>query len=352
MLREPGESFPTNYNHLLFLDNPNDAEYYIKTIKVASKLEIDFNIKNSDELTPLSKVVDLGCYEAVNILIELGANAKLSFSKTCKHNIEAQAYNLYILNKTPDRLKILDLLFSKTDCKGYKYRDGDYFIVHAVQNNDIDALKVFLKYDQWPADYPTQSPLMQACKKPKGEGDILVNLILNNMIEKHRLIDIHNELIYCMEKELLEYVAIICSYIKQIYPYHPCVLIQDLPPEIFTIFVDNTENLNIVGEDDLTVLCKACKDGSIEEVKYLLEKGAKVNVAALNSSQPLHFAAQRCNVEICEILLKNGADINARGSRDKTPLIYSLQNHSLKVANLLLKHGADPDIRNNFSYKE
>jgi ankyrin repeat protein len=70
--------------------------------------------------------------------------------------------------------------------------------------------------------------------------------------------------------------------------------------------------------------------------RYLIEKGAELNVANLNQWTPLFYAQ---NVEFVRLLLENGADVDF-GTPDYTPLIHSVWNGNREVADYLLARGA------------
>lgn len=100
----------------------------------------------------------------------------------------------------------------------------------------------------------------------------------------------------------------------------------------------------------------ATENGDLELVKYLLSKGAHVNIkhveylsrASFKESEyketPLHKAVKKNYVELTRLLLDNGADINAKDALDLTPLYIAAINSFSDIENLLISYGADPSI--------
>ena len=75
-----------------------------------------------------------------------------------------------------------------------------------------------------------------------------------------------------------------------------------------------------------TPLMYACQYGHLDCVRFLIDRGANVNVRNHNGYTPLHFAS---NVEIVKVLLQKGAVIDAVSSlTGYTPLHYAfIPNH-------------------------
>ncbi|EXL39948.1 hypothetical protein FOCG_17450 [Fusarium oxysporum f. sp. radicis-lycopersici 26381] len=95
-----------------------------------------------------------------------------------------------------------------------------------------------------------------------------------------------------------------------------------------------------VGVDDLV---KFARNGNIEVVKMLLEKGADAAAADINGTTPLHVAS-----EYAKILLEKGADAAAADNDGTTPLhIASEYGHS-ETVNILLEKGADAKVANKY----
>lgn len=69
-----------------------------------------------------------------------------------------------------------------------------------------------------------------------------------------------------------------------------------------------------------TPLLAASFDGHLDVVKYLVDHGANVNMQAINSWTPLHDAAYRGLVDIVKYLVDHGADLAVKNNRDETPL--------------------------------
>jgi ankyrin repeat protein len=55
-------------------------------------------------------------------------------------------------------------------------------------------------------------------------------------------------------------------------------------------------------------------------VKYLVDKGAKVNVQAINGWTPLHDAAYVGSVDVVKYLVDHGADLSIRNKDGQTAL--------------------------------
>lgn len=61
-----------------------------------------------------------------------------------------------------------------------------------------------------------------------------------------------------------------------------------------------------------------CNLGHLDEVQYLIGKGAHVNAEDISGNTPLHAAALAGRLEIAKYLVAHGADVNARNSDGKT----------------------------------
>lgn len=96
-------------------------------------------------------------------------------------------------------------------------------------------------------------------------------------------------------------------------------------------------------------LFTAAKQGQIEDVGNLLEKGANVNFICEDSSckgwTPVMIAAAENHADVVKLLLEKGADPNAQNEYGRTALHFAVNYSFEPIVNLLLEYKADPTIR-------
>uniref|UniRef100_A0A0G4GH36 Uncharacterized protein n=1 Tax=Chromera velia CCMP2878 TaxID=1169474 RepID=A0A0G4GH36_9ALVE len=111
--------------------------------------------------------------------------------------------------------------------------------------------------------------------------------------------------------------------------------------EVVKLLLENGATIPTTGSEWRSSLIRAVETGKVELVKFLLEKGADVNVQtkADVDRTVLHEAAGLGNVEIVELLLSHGATLDPVDQCGGTPLFYAA-GASLKVVELLLEKGA------------
>lgn len=93
-------------------------------------------------------------------------------------------------------------------------------------------------------------------------------------------------------------------------------------------------------------LMQALKNGELEEVKLLVEKGADVNFTDSSGNHPLFWAVITDNFEMSKLLIDSGADVNALNSVNEdnyaVPAIMMVpRNNNIEIMELLIDSGAD-----------
>ncbi|MDB5109426.1 MAG: hypothetical protein JWR67_540 [Mucilaginibacter sp.] len=107
------------------------------------------------------------------------------------------------------------------------------------------------------------------------------------------------------------------------------------------------EAVNVYAEDGFTPLGLACYFGQFEVARYLVLKGADVNLPSNNGFNvyPIHSAAAGNYTEIVRMLLDKGALVNVKQQAGATPLHSAAQNGNLEMLILMLEKGAEVNAR-------
>nr|MBC7612612.1 ankyrin repeat domain-containing protein [Pseudopedobacter sp.] len=109
----------------------------------------------------------------------------------------------------------------------------------------------------------------------------------------------------------------------------------------------NPEKINDYSEDGFTALGLAAYFGREEVARYLVLKGAEVNLPSNNGFNvfPLHSAAAGSHTSIARMLIENKAEVNVLQKSGVSPLHSAAQNGNIEIIILLLEKGAKVDSR-------
>lgn len=109
----------------------------------------------------------------------------------------------------------------------------------------------------------------------------------------------------------------------------------------------NPEVINDYFSDGFTALGLASYFGNEEIARYLVLKGADVNLPSNNNYRvfPLHSAVAGNFTNIARMLIENDANVNITQMAGITPLHSAAQNGNIEIIIMLLEKGALVDAR-------
>ena len=84
--------------------------------------------------------------------------------------------------------------------------------------------------------------------------------------------------------------------------------------------------------------------GYTEVANVLIEKGTDINAVDNFGKTALHLGLEKSHYPIAKILIENGADLNVKDKDGQTPLFWAVQNGYLEIIHLLIEKGADPNM--------
>ena len=98
-------------------------------------------------------------------------------------------------------------------------------------------------------------------------------------------------------------------------------------------------------DDSRFALLEASAAGNLDIVKYLIEKGAKVNAMAFYGRTAILEAASGGHLPVVQYLVEeHGIDVNSHDRKMKTVLMEAAQHGSMELVKFLVEHGADRDV--------
>lgn len=119
--------------------------------------------------------------------------------------------------------------------------------------------------------------------------------------------------------------------------------------EIVQYLLKTGKNSQETLNDALWALCDARpKPDTLKIAQLLLDSGAQVNSqAGFYNTTPLYGAARNGSLELVKLLVSKGAKVNAVNKEFSMPLAKAVQADNLEIAKFLLEHGADKTINHS-----
>ena len=95
-----------------------------------------------------------------------------------------------------------------------------------------------------------------------------------------------------------------------------------------------------VGDYETTVLMEVSVRGNVEVMKFLIEKGANVNLSDKDGWTAIMGAVVQGHLESVKLLLSHGAEVNAKNDNNQTALMMATEKSSQEIRDTLLEYRA------------
>ncbi|CAF4401919.1 unnamed protein product [Rotaria socialis] len=123
--------------------------------------------------------------------------------------------------------------------------------------------------------------------------------------------------------------------------------------DVVKFLIQKGAHVNVQNRFGVSPLLLCAEAGNFEFVQALVQAGADVNITPqgelaednyLAGQTPLYGAAKKGHVKICEYLIQNGADVNAVIMTGASSLYTATEEGHLEVVALLIDHGANVNL--------
>lgn len=137
----------------------------------------------------------------------------------------------------------------------------------------------------------------------------------------------------------------IASFVPELNLFDACAVGKF--EDVTLLIVKKPESINSFSVDGFTPLGLACYFAHEEIARFLVLKGAEVNVASKNGFNvfPIHSAVAANNFNITKMLLEAGAYPNVCQKSGVAPLHSAAQLGNIELIVLLLEYGAEVTLR-------
>ena len=121
--------------------------------------------------------------------------------------------------------------------------------------------------------------------------------------------------------------------------------------QIVKYLIENRKvDLNTKGYFERTPLHKACENGYLPIVDYLISKGANIEAKDKEGKTPLHYACSNNHSLIVGYLISKGANIEAMDENGRTPLHHASYSSKIDIVKFLISKGAIKKAKDKFGY--
>jgi ankyrin repeat protein len=112
-----------------------------------------------------------------------------------------------------------------------------------------------------------------------------------------------------------------------------------------SILAKDPSKLNATDRSNYTSLHWACMRAHWDVAKYLIEKGADLNVVGGDGGTQINWAVHHDKVDFIKLMVEKGAKLNHRNQWGMTELHTAIWRGNIRVVEYLLDQGSDPNIK-------
>jgi ankyrin repeat protein len=218
--------------------------------------------------------------------------------------------------------EVIGLLISDGVDVNAKTREGKTALLYACKENQIANVKKLIENgaDVKMVDDQRMNALHYACKSLNVNTEVIDLLISYGVDVNAKSQDEQTALLYaCKEsqiknvRKLIERGADINAVDNQeMNALHYACWSVNVNTEIIDLLIGKGVDVNAKTLDGKTALLYACKEGYIENVNALLERGADVNMVDNHEKSVLHYVSlcRNRNAEMMDLLMNYGFDGN------------------------------------------
>ena len=335
----------------------------VEAINVLLNAGADSNITDTNSGTWIHYAVDGGCSkETLQIIIEYGANV----NALDKNNSTA-----LMLACQKGNVEAIKVLLNAGAGSNITDTNGHTWIHYAVASDcSKETLQIIIEYggDVNALDKNNSTALMLACQKRNVEalnvllsagadsniadtnGDTWIHYAVAGGCSKKTLQTIinHGADVNAIKKDNVMAGMIACQQedIESINVHLKAGSDPDIAGAKGVTWIKPCADVNVRNKVSETALMIACQRNNADAINVLLHAGADITIIDNRGLMCIHHAVVAgCSKEILQTIIDHGADVNAADKNNISPLILACHDGNVDAIDVLVNAGADHNIQ-------
>ena len=305
----------------------------------------DVNAINKDNETALLIACMHGKIDAINVLLEAGADTNITetYGHTCLHKA---------VNANCDEQTVQAIIDHGADVNATN-KDNETALLIACMNGETDAINVLLEAgaDTNITETDGHTCLHIAVNANCGKRAVQAIIDHGADVNATNKKNVTASMIAC-DKGNIDIINILMSVVDA--DGDTCLhkaVGRSCGKEVLQTMVDHGVNVNAANTYNITALMIACDKGDVDAINVLLKAGADTNIAQTGGYTCLHKAVSaNCGKQTVQAILDHGADVDAINKYNKTALLIACMHGKIDAINVLLKAGADTNITETYGH--
>ena len=314
-----------------------------EVLQTVIDLGADVNATNTSNTTALMLASKKGNIDAINVLLDAGANKAIK-------DANGSTWIHYAVDGNCSK-EVLQVIVDNGAEVNATNKQNCSTLMMASQKGNVDAMRLLLNSG---ANYDIEDNYGNTwlhyavdggcCKILQTAIDLGANVNAANT-QHHK-----TALILASEKGNLDAINVLLDAgakqsIKDVNDntwLHYAVA-GGCSKEVLQAIIDLGADVNAVNTRKETALMLASKKGNIDGINALLDAGANKTIDDANGSTLLHYALG-CSKEVLQTVIKLGAEVNATDKQKRTALMLASGKGNVGAIGVLMEAGADPGI--------
>jgi ankyrin repeat protein len=187
--------------------------------------------------------------------------------------------------------------------------------------------------------------------------EIIIPHIIKNLVKKFLIAYPELKPLQYVKKTIYSYIDL--KNISEIYNYsiinHSRIIVNEThnlikfllqgSVEHIKYYIDKSDDLETKNKNGSKLIHLVCENCSKKIIEYLLEKGVDLEAETINKWKPIHFVCKFQNNFIIKLFMEEGVDLEAETEEKWKPIHIACIYQNYEIVKLLAEKGVDLEVK-------